>query len=254
MDKKESAVTLPEGDVSDVVTPEIVTPNVKREPKPGQRTLGKSKHDGTTKLGNKPMDRFSAAQDGRRDEMRWTQDNKFVYHYDKRTMVLMEEDGYPDPIECFDRRDELFKDVIERENVDEERAKLGLDYCEWLASGGRTRKFLREHEITWSFMNFILRKSNILWLMYRGAMAVGEVLKQQVREDEADRRAIEGVQKPVYQQKELVGYVTEYSDNLLITQLKAGNPEKYADRQKVDHQGVILNVTVPDLHRDSDEG
>jgi len=83
---------------------------------------------------------------------------------------------------------------------------------------------------------------------------VGEVLKQQVREDEADRRAIEGVQKPVYQQKELVGYVTEYSDNLLITQLKAGNPEKYADRQKVDHQGVILNVTVPDLHRDSDEG
>jgi hypothetical protein len=34
-------------------------------------------------------------------------------------------------------------------------------------------------------------------------------------EDEATRRAVEGVEKPVYQSGELVGHVTEYSDSLL---------------------------------------
>lgn len=53
-------------------------------------------------------------------------------------------------------------------------------------------------------------------------------------EDEMLRRAVEGVTKPVYQGKELVGYIQEYSDTLLIFALKGRKPEKYRERQQTD--------------------
>ena len=49
-------------------------------------------------------------------------------------------------------------------------------------------------------------------------------------EDEAKRRAYEGVKKPVYQGGKRVGYVQEYSDTLLIFLLKGTNKAKYGDR------------------------
>lgn len=49
-------------------------------------------------------------------------------------------------------------------------------------------------------------------------------------EDEATRRAIYGVQRPVYQNGKRVGFVTEYSDTLLIVLLKAKAPHKYKER------------------------
>ena len=49
-------------------------------------------------------------------------------------------------------------------------------------------------------------------------------------EDEAKRRAYEGVKKPVYQGGARVGYVQEYSDTLLIFLLKGTNKAKFGDR------------------------
>lgn len=59
----------------------------------------------------------------------------------------------------------------------------------------------------------------------------------EVLEREARRRAVDGVQKPVYQGKELVGHVTEYSDVLLIFTLKAMRPEMYRDRVSAEISG-----------------
>ena len=42
-------------------------------------------------------------------------------------------------------------------------------------------------------------------------------------EDEAVRRAVEGVPRPVFYQGQIVGAVQEYSDELLIRMLKARN-------------------------------
>ena len=49
-------------------------------------------------------------------------------------------------------------------------------------------------------------------------------------EDEAVRRAHEGLRKPVRYKGKIVGYDTEYSDSLLLALLKANNPEKFMDR------------------------
>jgi hypothetical protein len=60
-----------------------------------------------------------------------------------------------------------------------------------------------------------------------------------VMEEEAHRRAVEGVLKPVFQGGKKVGSVREYSDTLLIFQLKAARPEKYRERTDVRHSGKI---------------
>jgi hypothetical protein len=53
-------------------------------------------------------------------------------------------------------------------------------------------------------------------------------------EDEARRRAFEGVKKPVYYSGKKIGVISEYSDTLLIFLLKAGRPERYRARSTAD--------------------
>lgn len=58
-------------------------------------------------------------------------------------------------------------------------------------------------------------------------------------EDEARRRAVEGVTKPVFYQGDVCGYVQEYSDTLLIQILKARRPDKYRENVNHNHSGSI---------------
>lgn len=54
-----------------------------------------------------------------------------------------------------------------------------------------------------------------------------------IGEGELIRRAIVGVDKPVFHQGEIVGHVREYSDTLLLAFVKATKPA-YRDRTQVD--------------------
>lgn len=52
-------------------------------------------------------------------------------------------------------------------------------------------------------------------------------------EREADRRAVEGYDKPVFYEGEECGVERKYSDTLLIFRLKAKRPEVYRERAEV---------------------
>jgi transposase-like protein len=52
-------------------------------------------------------------------------------------------------------------------------------------------------------------------------------------EDEAIRRAYEGVEKPVYYQGAVCGSVQEYSDSLLALLLKARKPDRFRENSTV---------------------
>jgi hypothetical protein len=66
-----------------------------------------------------------------------------------------------------------------------------------------------------------------------------------VLEPEAVRRAVTGVEKPVYQGGEKVGTIREYSDTLLIFLLKGGKPAKYRERHEhVGEHGGPLALRV----------
>jgi hypothetical protein len=57
-------------------------------------------------------------------------------------------------------------------------------------------------------------------------------------EEEARRRAVEGVTVPIMYRGEQVASVQEFSDTLLIFLLKAKRPEVYRDRHHVEHHGL----------------
>ena len=67
-------------------------------------------------------------------------------------------------------------------------------------------------------------------------------------ESELHRRAVEGVDTPVYQGGKLVGDITRYSDVLLMFMLKAHNPAKYRDNYKAegDAQGTDFDAWAED--------
>lgn len=72
--------------------------------------------------------------------------------------------------------------------------------------------------------------------VYQAALRDAEILAGDALEEEAIRRAVEGVEEPVgWYQGTAGGTVTRYSDTLLIFLMKGNKPEKYADRLK--HSG-----------------
>ena len=57
-------------------------------------------------------------------------------------------------------------------------------------------------------------------------------------EAEARRRAVTGINKPVFYKGEVVGSIPKYSDRLLIFLLKAHRPQMFGDGVKVEQPGA----------------
>jgi len=78
-------------------------------------------------------------------------------------------------------------------------------------------------------------------------------------EYEAYRRAVHGVDRPIYQKGQLIGYERTYSDNLLIRLLEATRPDKYKHRteqQIVEDplQSILNQVDGQSVSPDEGEG
>ncbi len=66
---------------------------------------------------------------------------------------------------------------------------------------------------------------------------------------EARRRAVIGIDKPVFYKGEVVGSITKYSDSLLMFLLKAHRPQKFGDCGKVKHPGATDVGVDKDLEK-----
>ncbi len=70
-------------------------------------------------------------------------------------------------------------------------------------------------------------------------------------EDEARRRAVDGVSRPVFYKGKVCGTVQECSDSLLLAILRARRPEKYRDNSKIEHrlsdtlEALVLRSMAP---------
>jgi hypothetical protein len=67
-------------------------------------------------------------------------------------------------------------------------------------------------------------------------------------EDEAMRRAIDGVEKPVFRGGEVVGHVRDYSDSMLMFLLKSRKPDVFGGKGGVDtvESGVDFESEIED--------
>lgn len=84
----------------------------------------------------------------------------------------------------------------------------------------------------------ICRTQHYDWLKndetYAEAFAQAEHSVADMLEEEAIRRAVQGVERPVYQGGKLVGMVQDYSDTLLIFLMKGLKPDRYQQRTTVE--------------------
>lgn len=69
-------------------------------------------------------------------------------------------------------------------------------------------------------------------------------------EREAWRRAVDGVDEPVFHKGEVVGHVRKYSDRMLEILLKGHRGEKYVEKRQVEHSGGVAVVAVTDVDED----
>lgn len=94
----------------------------------------------------------------------------------------------------------------------------------------------------------IAKRTHFDWMeiseSYRDAFERTKPVAAQTLEDEAVRRAHQGLRKAVWHKGRVVGYETEYSDSLMQTLLKGSNPDKFRERQDV---RVAASVSVTDM-------
>lgn len=97
------------------------------------------------------------------------------------------------------------------------------------------------------------RSNHYVWLNddpdYPAAFAEADKQAIDKLEQEARRRAVHGVEEPVFHKGEICGTVQKYSDTLLIFLMKGANPVKYRENTHVEHSGNI-NMTFEDELRE----
>ncbi len=72
---------------------------------------------------------------------------------------------------------------------------------------------------------------------YAAAFRLAEPRANRTLEDEAVRRAHQGIKKAIRYKGKIIAYDREYSDTLLLALIRAGNPEKYRERFDNRHSG-----------------
>jgi hypothetical protein len=111
------------------------------------------------------------------------------------------------------------------------------------AHTGRVTHAAKAAQVNW--------RNHYLWLkadpVYAEAFATAKQMVGDWLEEEAIRRAKEGIVRPIYYQGAQVAEHLEYSDTLLIFLLKGAKPEKY--RERLEHVGkdgmpLVGNVTI----------
>jgi hypothetical protein len=95
------------------------------------------------------------------------------------------------------------------------------------------------------------RRNHNVWLtdpVYARAFMQAKEEAADYLEGEARRRAVEGVEEPTgWYQGRPGGYITKYSDTLLIFLMKGAFPEKYRERMDIQWDGRLESLTAGQL-------
>lgn len=117
-------------------------------------------------------------------------------------------------------------------------AKKRQQFLGLVANGASITRAARSIRMSRQYMYELRVKDPIFAAAWDAAEEEGTDLL----EDEATRRAAEGVEEPVYYKGDVAGFVRKYSDTLMIVLLKARRPDKYRERSETTHKG---DATAP---------
>jgi hypothetical protein len=140
--------------------------------------------------------------------------------------------------------DEAFEEELKGEDLRYE-TKFFLEFVEGVADGRKCVAMLKKLGRSWMDFQKLHFLDQRLYKVFSYAAKLGEDYRQMVREEEADRRAVDGTKKGIWYKGKRVGHELEYSDTLLLALLKAGDPDRFSDRKDIRHSGgVQLNLNV----------
>lgn len=105
------------------------------------------------------------------------------------------------------------------------------DFVAHLISSGSMQKAADSIGVSIASVRLALSADPALWGAAESAIRSCRVA---ILEDEAMRRAVDGVEEPVFQGGQLVGTKRVYSDSLLKLMLQAADPARYGDSRRVD--------------------
>lgn len=141
--------------------------------------------------------------------------------------------------------------MVTHMNLEPEVKELVVGLIKHLLAGGVYKTYLDEHNLNWDKLAALCFGKPILWKAIDSAHYAARVQRLRRLESEAMRRAVDGVEQEFYDKEgNVVRTKTEYSDDLMKVLLKAHDPDTYADRQKVDHTGVMVNLNIEGIKRD----
>lgn len=156
----------------------------------------------------------------------------------------------------FRNKNELIKAIIKAQKLPDPLHKIThlkkRAFLLSFAECGNIRRAAEESGVT--------RRAHYFWLKedpdYAEAFEDAKEMAIEALEEEARRRAHDGVDKPVFYKGDKVATVKEYSDTLLIFLLKSLRPEKYRDHYQLEHTGpggepIAVQIYLPDNERDS---
>lgn len=130
------------------------------------------------------------------------------------------------------------------ERIPGDRQKI-ISVLESLALGARHREALADQNWVWSNFSIYRTKFPVVNELYKIVSKLGEDTRQILRLDEAHRRAVDGVEEPIYSPSgKFCGMKIKYSDALLTMFLKADHPDKFGDKVEVKNSGVVLNMQM----------
>ena len=123
-------------------------------------------------------------------------------------------------------------------------AKKKMDFLEELARTGNVSASARKIGFSRVHMYEIKRKDEMFRKMWKDAekMAVDALI------EEARRRAVEGVEHPIYHKDKKIDTLKKYSDTLLIVLLKAHDP-RFQDNKNLK---IDANVSLTDVLKELD--
>lgn len=113
----------------------------------------------------------------------------------------------------------------QRDKIFIQKIRAGLPFMTACAAAGYSKKAVYDR----------MRKDEAFKDQYYEA----QELYDDTLEIEADRRAVQGVRKPIWYKGERIGYERQYSDSLLLKRLQATKPHKYKDQQAIEFEGTL---------------
>ena len=122
------------------------------------------------------------------------------------------------------------------------------EYLHLLSRGYYHRVAIQRSGAIWPQINSFKAHYPAFATLYDTCKESSEDVRQQLREETLDKRAMRGWLEPVYHKGVKCGVIRRFSDKCLEIAVKGGDKTgKFADKQKVEHEGQVIHYHLHNM-------